>query len=628
MRIIPIWAVCGVLVLFSTVGIAQSPYLTLINAIQAEEVNFPFPQKDTIVNVGTIDVGGGYPIITYSIPISNINHQHVPGFPESTRDLGWPGPNRPIKVGEKYIDDTTLNLTGGNNLHMTLRFKVINWKAATPTVTLTLGTQSKTVPQGAPYLDFADFLETEPGVACWFPDQKPTPPNTSPYITQHLYGHFLHISWNVAGIGIITMPVLPVKIVYAPLVDAKMSNTASISDTKVIGYSSSVGVNSVNSTTLPIPTTLSTIDDALKDIGDLGKALSLDPETEGVAKYVSTISTLLTDALGQNTITQTVSNSVTDQATFSTDSSETDQIIAKAAVGGPGVGDVIAFYTNAKLVWMCHNGKMELSLLGFDQTLKTPSVSQLSESLSGLKRKPAGTLDPTWKIDAKAIQSLISLDPFTGSQGQYTQLDPSRFTIAHKGDGTEARYQNGGADIPVSISHQVQSGDSHASATVNSTLEEDKPGFLAFLGIGETENKTIQYSYSKSASSGYTIGETLTAQFVLHGDGKTDHYECEVFFDNVFGTFAFRDNSRDLDKSTTVSGLLYNAANKTLSNTSVTLTVGENKFSAMTDRNGKFEIRLPHNLQEQEIMLIAKKAQFKIKFEGKAIANVKLILQE
>ncbi len=156
------------------------------------------------------------------------------------------------------------------------------------------------------------------------------------------------------------------------------------------------------------------------------------------------ITGFLKDGLGSNTSTRTDSNSVTNQVTFSEDSAETDQITAKSAVGGPGIGDVVAFYTNAKLIWLCVNGKMEISLLGYDQTLKLPSVQQLNNALAGLKGKPAGTLDPDWGIDSASIESLIKLDPFTGPQGQYTQLDPARFTLAHKTDGTDAQFQVGG----------------------------------------------------------------------------------------------------------------------------------------------------------------------------------------
>lgn len=298
---------------------AQSPYEKLIRQIQSEEVNFPFPQNDTIIVVGTIDVGGTYPVLTYSIPVSNINQQHIQGFVESSADLGLRGPNHSIKVGEKYFNDTTLNIIAGNHLHMTIRFNVINWHDNIPTVTVTLGSQSKAIPKGSPNLDFVDFLETDPGIFCWFPGQKPTPPVNNPYITQFLRGHFFHISWDVAGMGILTMPVLPVKIVYAPVADFKLSNTASIADTKVLGYSSSMSFTSVNSTTLPVPTSLSTLDDFLNDMGTQGKILSLIPPTAAIGKTLTDVTGFLKDGLGSNTITKTVSNSVTDQVSFSAD---------------------------------------------------------------------------------------------------------------------------------------------------------------------------------------------------------------------------------------------------------------------------------------------------------------------
>ena len=412
-------------------------------------------------------------------------------------------------------------------------------------MTIQMGSQSRVIAPGTAVVDFTDFLETNPKIICWLGNNKPLTGPSTPLVTQHIYGHFLRISWEVAGLGIITMPVLPARIIYAPLVDSKKSNTASISNTTVRAYASSMTITSVNSKTVPVSTTLSTIDGFLQDVGDVGKALGAIPVAKDIGKYMTDASQLLSAALGSQTITQTVSNSLTNQAGSSFDDAELNQITAKTTVGGPGVGDIIAYYTDAKLVWLSHNGKMELTLLGYDQTLRTPNVYELHEALERLKGKPKGTRDAVWNVDAVGIESLLALDPFTGPRGPYTTLDPARFTIAQKADNTEAKFQNGGADIQVSVSHAVSSTDTRATTTTTSTLEVDKAGFLSFLGIGETENKTLQYSYSKSLSSAYTIGQTLTAQFTLHGDGEKDHYKCAVYFDNVFGTFAFRDFSRD-----------------------------------------------------------------------------------
>lgn len=268
---------------------------------------------------------------------------------------------------------------------------------------------------------------------------------------------------------------------------------------------------------------------------------------------------------------------------------------------------------------------MEISLLGYDQTLKLPSVQQLNDALSRLKGAPVGTQDEIWGIDSASIQSLINLDPFVGPQGQFVQLDPGRFVLAHKTDGTDALFQIGGPDVVGSVTHQVQGGDSHATAMTNSTLEVDKPGFLSFLGLGEMEEKTVQYNFSKSISSGYTVGQTLTGQFTLHGDGKNDHYKCAVYFDNVFGTFAFRDFSRDLDNNTTLGGTLVGLPNRLSGNVEVRLNTGMQTFTTTTDQNGKFNFTLPKNQQHRELTLSSDKASLKVQFQGASINNVQLV---
>ena len=117
----------GSFLLQPTHGQAQSPYNTLIRQIQGEEVHFPFPQKDTMILIASIDARNPGPIVHYHLADSTIDSEHIPGWPESSADLGLRGPNRTIIVGEKYINDTTYPFNAGNHLHVTLRFNVQNW---------------------------------------------------------------------------------------------------------------------------------------------------------------------------------------------------------------------------------------------------------------------------------------------------------------------------------------------------------------------------------------------------------------------------------------------------------------------------------------------------------------------
>jgi hypothetical protein len=307
--------------------------------------------------------------------------------------------------------------------------------------------------------------------------------------------------------------------------------------------------------------------------------------------------------------------------------SETDLLTAKSINGGPGDGDVIAFYKNAKFAWLANKGRLQLLLLGYEPELKTPTARQLKQELVSLRGKPEGTLDPLWKIDSKSITSLLALDPFTGQNGPFAKPDPTRFVIARKTDGSEASFQNGGADETISVSHKIESTDQHSLATVVTNTETDKPGFLSFLG-GPTEDKTIQMVYSKSTSSQYKVGQSLTGAFTLYGDGDRDHYHCEVFFDNVFGTFAFRDNSLELDGNNSVNGILLDSNKQVLPNALVLLKAQNKTFATTSDKKGKFHFQLPYKFSAKEVTLFSAGDSSKLNLGGQHIQNLKFILNK
>ncbi|OCX51135.1 hypothetical protein BEL04_20715 [Mucilaginibacter sp. PPCGB 2223] len=601
------------LLLISSTLLAQISYPDLITKIQSQEIKFPFPQKDTTVRVGEININNNNPVINYAMPVEHSDHIVSPGSRESSRDLGLPGPNRTVIIDQRDITNIYRVVNANRNLRVALRFTIRNWVSAANTLTLTVGSQTKTVHNGESEILFNNVLDVNAYVTCYTNGNVP-PRRSSLLESWQQTNNILKINWHVAGAGIVTLPVLPVKIVYAPVVDSKKLNTSSISNSTLQGYSSSFQISSVNSTTTPISTGFTTLSGIQKDLGDLSKAFSLidDPDVKAAGAALNTVNGLLTDALGSQAINQTVSNSVTNQQTYAVSSSETETMQAKASNGGPGDGDVICFYTDVKLLWCQVGGKMEFVLLGYNPTLKTPSAWQLKAALGGLVNRPPGARDAQWNLDARSIASLLALDPFTGPNGAQTQLDPARFSIAHKLDGSQASFQNGGVDETETVSHQVTASDLQSTVISSSTIEVDKPGFLSFLGLGETGDRTIQSTFSKSASVQLTNGQSIVQSFTLHGDGLMDHYYCEVYFDNVFGTFAFRDNSTELSTANSVAGTVENTAGRRLSNASVRLNAGLQSFWTTTDSNGHFQFRLPVDANKNSSTVTAGSAVVKL----------------
>jgi hypothetical protein len=619
---------CAIVILINLKATCQqSPgYLELVRKIQAQEVKFPFPQKDTAIMLGELIATKDKPVINFAIPYYGIRHQHIAGQYEPDLRTRKPGePDGHFIVGAQNITDTDRAIKAGNYFHVNLQFRVGNWDSDEPTITLGVGSQTKIVHKGDKEVIFNDVLDTDPIVSCYYPAKGVV--IEKPKAVENFFLNVLHISWNVAGAGIITLPVLPVKIIYAPVADLMRTNTSSIAITTLLGYSSSISVTNTNNTTSAIPTALQGIDEFLDALHMMGQQIAKDPDPEqhAIGEAISTIASTLKAGLGSQTITRNVSNSQTKMSSYSTTDTKTDEATASCSKGGPGEGDVIAFYTNAQLVWVADKGKINLMLLGHDPELRTPSASQLKKALASLNGKPASTRDAIWHIDAKNIRSLLALDPFTGPNGAFSQPDPARFAIVYKPDGTEAYYQNGALSQTVKISHEVITTDASLTTTAIIDLEVDKPGFLSFLG-GPSEDKMVELIYSKSMYSQYTVGKIVTGSFTLNGDGDKDHYHCEVFFDNVFGTFAFRDHSLDLDNSSGVSGVLTDQGNRMLANIKIFLKAGGQTTVTTTDKDGKFSFELPYKLKPGQVLLYTSATNSKkLDYKGTAIRDLKFI---
>jgi hypothetical protein len=601
-----------IFIVTTVVAFSQSPYTKLISNIQAQEINFPFPQKDTMITVGEIDINNNKPVVNYLIPIQNTKVIDFLGSPESSGDLGLPGPNRTVYTGGQHFKITYREINVNHNLRFKLRFTIKNWESSTNSLTVIVGSQRTTVFKADTEIALPNILDSLAYVNCYTNDpveiKRPidAPDRTDKYVFK--------INWHSAGAGIVSLPVLPVKIIYAPVVDFKQTNTASISNSNSQGYNSSVSLNSVNNSTTSLPTSLTDIDGVLNDMKTGGEIMSYypDPDVQAIGKAITVVAGIVTAGLGTSTINRTISNSVTSQHSYSINSSETEKIVAKSSNGGPGQGDVICFYTNVNLLWYQANGRMKLAILGFNPILNTPSASQLKQALSSLTNKPKGTKDTAWFLDAESIRSLLALDPFTGPDGAKTQLDPSRFSVAYKLDGTEASFKNGGADETETVSHQIITSD--AESEINSVIrvETDKPGFLSFLGLGETEDKAVQSTYSRSSSIQLSNSQTIIGEFILHGEGNHDSYQCKAYFDKVFGTFAFRDNSDEFDNSNRLEGVVSNSLGKKLPNTKVLLKAGHQNNWTTTDNDGKFRFTLPYNFNKDSSVISAGSSNVKL----------------
>ena len=102
-------------------------------------------------------------------------------------------------------------------------------------------------------------------------------------------------------------------------------------------------------------------------------------------------------------ITDTVQTGISDltEDTMTLTQTTSDAIATNANTGGPGVGDVIHFYKNVRMIWSFFNGQLRLCPLDF---------AEVFISAAGLQNNPAGV-----GVSQADAQLLLSFDPLVGA---------------------------------------------------------------------------------------------------------------------------------------------------------------------------------------------------------------------
>jgi hypothetical protein len=89
--------------------------------------------------------------------------------------------------------------------------------------------------------------------------------------------------------------------------------------------------------------------------------------------------------------------------------------IAPAGNLGPGLGDVICYIKNVRLIWIGNVDEgASLSFLGADDTLVLATAQSLRKRVSQLPDPTA--VDPSTGLTRDAMQSLLDLDPFVTNE--------------------------------------------------------------------------------------------------------------------------------------------------------------------------------------------------------------------
>lgn len=352
---------------------------------------------------------------------------------------------------------------------------------------------------------------------------------------------------RILGAGVFKLQAVPVAVIYEPPppADPALTNSASYAQTSLVGTRISTSFSRGDSVTTPTtPFGFAADEDLKRDIGLLGRALSVHPKTRPAGEALNAIAGAMGSATGsEQEITADVNQRALEINISETDACET------ALRRGPGVGDVIVWLQGVRLVWFDDGLRTRLALLGADDAAckSAKAVRRALAVLSGPAAPAAVCLAPTRRLDppsqssrqapcrrglsAQTIQALLDQDPFVAG-GPQTTLPSDRFEPRTGIIAEESPFTR-------TLTVQVTEDDTHARSRTTVTTEDFSEGLLSFIGVGPSETKTVTSTITTSSATSFRTGKTATTQVRIEGMPAFTA-ELDVFYDRVFGTFALQ----------------------------------------------------------------------------------------
>ena len=384
-----------------------------------------------------------------------------------------------------------------------LTFQITN--RGTKTVTLTVAGQSVTAPAGATSISIDVGMAPQ---AAW---------------TLTVGGASVHDTVNIArdlaNVGIFSIPVLPLGIVYEPPQDQAKTNVASMSSSE---------------TTITVQGLTSTRDSSSKtsfsdsaDMAAMFKAIqSVFPS--GTPSFLNLGS--VASAFGSQEVTTTDGTTANNATTVTTTDTSGDVVSATNHMG-PGRGDEVTYYVNAHVAWAMLDNQVKLEMIDAD-AVRTSTAADLVSDRAALLANPSLKVGPETGLDLASLKTVIALDPFIDG-GPTAPLPASRFRFV------EERALDGGGVVSGTFSHTVTATDGSVSTTYDTTVTDDHAGILGALGLGVTQDGSTTLAITESTSTARTTGSTVTASYTFSSQ-PNESYAIDVYYDVLFGSIAFR----------------------------------------------------------------------------------------
>lgn len=364
------------------------------------------------------------------------------------------------------------------------------------------------------------------------------------------------------ALGAFTIPVLPVTIIYAPPADSLGKSGATYTQGQTIGQTTSV-TNSVDtSQTTPqqvvglalITSFFGLVSNTLK------AAAAADPATAAAATLQAGLFSNAASELGKVTSGETTGITDENETTMTLSTTTSSGLSTTAKAGGPGAGDVIYFFKDVQMAWGYYQGGLQLCPIGLTNALET---------VAAIKSNPAAL-----GLAADDAAALLALDPFVaGGPGVNPPAD--RFVFQSTWEyGGGASYTPG-----QSVTRDTKQTTTTINYSVNTSAWDAGP-ILTSLGFGGSTQTTVKVSNATGTDQSSTISMNATL-----ASGPTDQFVVVIWYDQIFGTFAFQ----QLPPASTP--LLQGTGAK--AGEVITLSAGGRTFNTIADKSGAYAFRAP-----------------------------------
>src|SRR6185437_13757788 len=457
-----------------------------------------------------------------------------------------------------------------NKLHLNLRFAVVpSTRSPDAVVSVKLGSRTATNSPNRTEVVFRDVTELNPDLTIglsgiiMYSGAAGRPVRIGYESIPALLP--FQIDTRQIDLGAFLIPFVPISIVYCLPVDQQRLNVSSSSNTTNEGITSSISFTTETSSTDTIPSSYIQTQETQQKLNQMADYISYIPNAYTAAAAAAIKK--FTAALGSSTADQIQTNSSTNEHTFNILLSHTVNLSASVKFGGAGVGDQFYYLLRPLFLWKKQDGQLVLSLITSAGSTSA-SAQQLKRGLMRMEGQPAGTLDDTLALDLESIKKLLALDPFVAG-GPGAEPPADRFYWVNG-----QNYNMGGQTISITYSVTKEEIQRYTTAHSVTTLEQDKQGALSAIGLGIDANKQFQSLITQSRYQQSTNDEIASNNFTFNGN-TSEYYSFRVFYDVVFGTFAFQSVPPN-NMPIPIAGKVTTTSAGSVAGQKVTLTIGQN----------------------------------------------------